>query len=664
MSDERRPAFADRNRQVKYSEATKEFVLKLLAEIELPRDALPYTEPFDKLKADFERRQNVSLDNVDFWRMLSSVGKGGGLAPGGRKKRAPRTPTLTDDEQLEILRLMPDGIGNRDHLPYTAEFDEMHRRFTQLTGKKLTKHEFWRGVSRVAKLSRKPKPVLEASPVGGLSDELVAFLERNNPWWRGQPSRASASYRRWAYAELVDRLSSKLAKVVVIRGPRRVGKSVIQTQLVEELLLLGRIDPKRKPVNPGRILYVQFDEAPALGGMTSPIETVVGWYETNVLKMTLNAAAKRGEPAYLLFDEVQNLPNWSAQLKVLVDHSDLNIVVTGSSALRIGAGQDNLAGRMTTIELGPLRLTEVAGIRRLRELPAYAPDGSLEAWKEKDFWLGLIAHGKKHAKVRDEAFKHFSALGGYPLCHTTFERDTSKIRQQVIDEVITKTIEFDPLHRTRAQTLDSQFIREVLRIACRYAGQAPRPRIFADETRAVLQTGVNETRVNEALDFLADSLLLYRVPPLEMLAKRQGQPAKLCLCDHFVRDGVLQETLPLDPDALRNCDQAVATQVGHVLESVLGYYLHGIPGAELSWFPSRDNEPEVDLVLTIGTQRIPLEVKYQRGGVAESDAAGVRSFCGRAAYAAPFGLIVTQSAEGPVGGYAIAIPASTFLLIR
>jgi hypothetical protein len=100
------------------------------------------------------------------------------------------------------------------------------------------------------------------------------------------------------------------------------------------------------------------------------------------------------------------------------------------------------------------------------------------------------------------------------------------------------------------------------------------------------------------------------------------------------------------------------------VESVLGYFLKGIPGVELAWFPQRSEEPEVDLVLTIGTSRIPLEVKYRRDKPAKSDLRGIESFCGKPAYAADFGLIVTQIAEGPLGDHAIAVPASTFLLLR
>lgn len=595
--------------------------------------------------------------------MLSSIGKGGGLDT-KRRRKAPTTPQFSADEQLEILRLFPDGIGNRDHLPYTARFDAMYARFKSITGRNLDKHEFWRGVSRVAKLSRKPRPLYETVPLGGLNPELVAFLERNNPWWRGEPARTAESFRRWAFHEVVARMRADLAKIVVLRGSRRVGKSVIQNQLIEELLMLGRIDSTGKPVSPSRILYVQFDEAPGLGALASPIEAIVRWYEENILKASLNAAARKDEPAYLLFDEVQNLPNWSAQLKILADHSDARIIVTGSSAMRIAAGQDSLAGRMTVVEMGPLRLTEVAGIRGLGDLPAYATDVPLEEWKERGFWLGLLDHGRQHAKLRDKAFKLFSKFGGYPRCHKNPRATIDVLREQLILQVITKTIEHDPGHKPRTTSLDSTFLREVFRIACRYAGQTPTFKPFSEEIQAILETSVSQSRVNQALEFLSDSLLIYRVPPLELLAKKQAHSKKLCLCDHFVRNGMLQESLPIDPDELADCNQSVSTQAGHLVESILGYYFKGIPGIEISWFPTRSHEPEIDYVITIGTNRIPIEIKYRRGKPKLSDAAGIEAFCGKPAYSANFGLMVTQDEEGPIGKNALAIPLATFLMLR
>jgi predicted AAA+ superfamily ATPase len=639
-------------------------VQQLLRDSDVPRDSLPYTDAFDALKRKYEAARKESIDDHAFWLLVHKIGKFGGLATSGPRKKGSKAPKLTDSEQMEVLRLMPDGIGTRDHLPYTARFNDMHQRFRRSTGRKLTEHEFWRAVLLVAKNARKPKPVHDAAPVGSLTPELVAFLEDNNPWWRGKPMKQFPTFQRWAFGEVVSRLQSRMAPIVAVRGSRRVGKSVLQAQLIEELLLAGKTDPTRTSVESARILSVQFDDAPALGGVSMPIQAIVRWYEDHILGKTLNEAAREGRPAYLLFDEVQNLADWSVQLKILADKADARILVTGSSALRIAKGQDNLAGRVTTIELGPLRLWEVAAIRGIRGLLAYAPDAPLEEWKEREFWLGLVDHGRKHASARDRAFRLLSERGGYPLCHVATDQSTDTVRQQIVGEVIDKTIQHDPGHKRGSSPLDPAFVREVFRMVCRYAGQVVMPKRFAEELQQLLQAPISNAKVTEAIQFLADSLLVYCVPPLEMLQKKQPHPSKLCICDHFVRSGVLQETLPLDPESLKTCDEAVSTQVGHVIESVLGYFLKGIPGLEVGWFPKRHTEPEVDLILTVGTNRIPLEVKYRRGAPDKTALAGIESFCSKPAYAAPFGILVTQTAEGPIGKDTIAVPASTFLLLK
>ena len=628
-----------------------------MAECPLPRDALPYSDEFPRLKGRFEDAQKQTIGDADFWQMLSSIGKGGGLAGKSGRKRAPATPRLSEEEQLEILRLFPDGIGNCDDLPYTPRFDELHRQFTKLAGRKLSQHEFWRGLSRVAKLSRKPKPLFETAPLGGLPRELVQLFERTNPWWKAQPGTESKPFRRWVFQEVLARLESNLAPVVVVRGPRRVGKSTIQDQVIERLLVIEH-------VRPDRILRVQFDEVPGLGALENPVEAIVRWYEENVLKDTINAVARRGDIVYLLFDELQNMRDWSVQLKALVDHITARTFVTGSSALRISRGRDSLAGRMTTIELGPLRLGEIAGIRGMGELPAFAPGAGVEEWKDRQFWLDLVAFGRQHARLRDKAFGFFSELGGYPVCHTGRISDVAVLRHQIVEEVVTKTIEFDSTHRAHSSALDPGLLRETFRLICRYAGQHVRPARLAEEVGAVLQKAVSVSRIATAMQFLTDSMLVHAIPPLELLQKKHASSPKLCLCDHFVRNGVLQETIPLAPSALRDVPEAVSSQAGHLIESVVGYFVCGIPGLEVSWYPARGDEPEVDFVLTIGLQRIPVEVKYRRGRPRGHDLDGIESFCEKSHYNAPFGLVITQQTEGPLGDRAVAIPAATFLLVR
>ena len=80
---------------------------------------------------------------------------------------------------------------------------------------------------------------------------------------------------------------------------------------------------------------------------------------------------------------------------------------------------------------------------------------------------------------------------------------------------------------------------------------------------------------------------------------------------------------------------------GRIAESVLGYFLASIPNLDVAYHPARGSEPEVDFVITIGTRRIPVEVKYRRRIDPFEDTRGLRAFLEKTVYNAPLGLLVT-----------------------
>ena len=408
---------------------------------------------------------------------------------------------------------------------------------------------------------------------------------------------------------------------------------------------------------------MEFDDAPSLGLFTQPVITLVRWFEESVLKGSLNAFANRNEPVYLFFDEVQNLKDWAVQLKTMVDHRTAKVVVTGSSALRIGGGQGSLVGRVSMLELGPFRLNEIAAVRGLGELPPFQPDAAIEEWTRKEFWLDLASYAQKHGKLLRKAFEAFSDVGGYPVCHKP-GAVRSQLGTQIADDVVKRTVRQDLRAGQGGKRQRREIIEETYRQVCRYAGQGVTAKRIREEISTVLGEGVPQNAVRNAIRFLADALLVQEVWPMEALAKRQSHPPKLCLCDHFVREAWLQEKLPVSLSELATAREEVCTEAGHLIESDIGYYLKGIPGLNLSWLPKRGEELEIDFVLTIGLRRIPLEVKYRRGTVRREHLKGLQSFCGQAKYNAPFGLLVTQDLSGFIADNIIALPAYALLAVR
>ncbi len=633
------------------------FLQSLLRDSLLPRDALPYTDEFKKLKSRFEDHVGSKQAEQAFWRALCAAGKKGG-ASGGERKKSPGPVPLTHNQKLELLRLFPDGIGGRDSLPFTQQFDELHERFQWLTATKLSKREFWRALVNVAKMSRKPTPLADEIEPGNLPLELVESLSQQNPWWRGEAWLPTQPVRRWAYDEVVSRLDSELSPIVALRGTRQVGKSEIQRQLVEELLLLRHVPPSH-------ILRVQFDESPALGRLTAPIQAIVSWFEQSILKDSLNAAANRGESVYLLFDELQNIASWANQLKALVDFHKVKVVATGSSALRITAGQDSLAGRISMIDLGPYRLNEIAAIRFKKQLPKFSTAADIDRWTTPEFWRELSQFAQQYRETLEESFAAYVDVGGYPLCHKLSNAGLESrlhLRQEAKALIVERTIRADIKAGDGGRNRIDHVVESVFRHTCRYAGQLASPKLIREEAERRGLEPITIGAATDALDFLTESLLLQEIPVIEGVGKKPASSSKYCLSDHFIREAWLSEQIPLTSSGLSRCTEAVTTQAGHLAESVVGAFLASLPDVEVSWLPGSDAQGEIDFVLTLGLKRIPIEVKY-RAKLNGDETQHLVTFCQDPKWEAAFGLVITRDTFDERNGM-IYLPLFALLALR
>jgi predicted AAA+ superfamily ATPase len=490
-----------------------------------------------------------------------------------------------------------------------------------------------------------------------LPPEVDALLRDANPWWQGLPSRVLPPYRRWIFDTVIRRLDAKVAPAIVLRGARQVGKTTLLEQTIQFLLTERRVDPKR-------ILRVQFDELPPLTSLETPVLSIVRWYQNRVLGRTLNQAAHAGEPVYIFLDEVQNLRDWAPQIKSLVDQNTVQVIVTGSSALRIEAGRDSLAGRVASLELGTLLLREIAGLRFGDSIePMLKPNG-LQPLVDLEFWRSIEPATEKHDEARDKAFAAFSERGGYPLVHTRPSAEWSEIAAQLNETVIRRVIQHDLRMGDSGRRRDQALLEHVFRLACRYAGQAPSQAILIAEVKHALAANIGWQRIWSYLNFLEGSLLLRLVRPLELRLKRKRGPSKLCVVDHGLRQSWLEEVIPIDPDALDRAPH-LADLAGHMVESIAGSFFTSIPGLQVAHFPERGAEPEVDFVLTVGEKRIPVEVKYRRRIDPLRDTLGLRSFIEKAHYNAPFAVLVTMGENVDVADPRIvAVSLRSLLLAR
>lgn len=488
-----------------------------------------------------------------------------------------------------------------------------------------------------------------------LSRGLEATLRDANPWWRGERLFGLPPVKRWAFDPVLKNLKGGLTPATVIRGPRQIGKTTLLRQIVEELV--------RDGVQPHRIFHVQFDDLPELRKLSQPILDLTRWFAENVLRKSFNQAAHDGEQAYVFLDEVQNLSDWDVQLKHLVDTHPVKVLVTGSSALRIEAGRDSLAGRITTIEMGPLLVREIGELRGHGQVKAYLPFNGLEPLRRKEFWRGLRDYGDTHREFRHASFSDLSRWGAYPLAHAKADVEWDTVAAALNETVVLRAIQHDLRMGPKGAKRDEVLLREVFRLCCRYIGQAPAQTALLQEVQQGMHANVGWQRIMTYLRFLDGTLLIRLVEPLEIRLKKRRGPPKLCLCDHALRAAWLQERVPLAPADLAQVPH-LSDLAGRIAEGLVGYFFRSILNLQVAHFPETGSEPEVDFVLTVGEQRIPIEVKYHRR-IEYADTFGLRSFIEKVHYNAPFGLLITLNDDVVVDDPRIVcLSLSSLLMMR
>ncbi|MFH1721005.1 MAG: ATP-binding protein [Candidatus Altiarchaeota archaeon] len=224
-------------------------------------------------------------------------------------------------------------------------------------------------------------------------------IEEFNEWWftGAVPEDLSQEYRRRLFYTLEKSLDSRFMVATV--GLRRVGKTTLMYQLIQELLQRG--------VAPKHVLYFSFDEA------------VEGLHELLEAYQVQNQIDFRSQRIYIFLDEIQKLPGWQSQVKRHYDlYPKMKFFLSGSESLFLRQGiEESLAGRIQEYVLPPLSFGEFLELK--------------EGRSPKDLQTVKI---KTH-------FREYILKGGFP--ELTAEKGTdvqSYIRSIVLDKVIYKDI--------------------------------------------------------------------------------------------------------------------------------------------------------------------------------------------------------------------------------
>lgn len=173
-------------------------------------------------------------------------------------------------------------------------------------------------------------------------------LQNFNPWWKyGNVPSEFIGRKRKIFSEVIKYIDKR--QIVLFTGLRRVGKTTLMYQIINELLREGE--------NPYNILYFSFDE------MRYDLEDIVKQYETDVLREDISK-----KKVCIFLDEIQKLENWPSKVKLFYDaNPKLKIFLTGSAQITMWRRtRESLAGRFFDFIIKPLDFDEYVDFKNIR----------------------------------------------------------------------------------------------------------------------------------------------------------------------------------------------------------------------------------------------------------------------------------------------------------
>ncbi|HLC48420.1 MAG TPA: ATP-binding protein [Candidatus Norongarragalinales archaeon] len=458
-------------------------------------------------------------------------------------------------------------------------------------------------------------------------NELLKILYAENPWWENRKNQTPEAKRRDFFV-LKKALDERMISAII--GPRRVGKTVLMDQLIQDLLDRG--------VPPKNILYMQFDDPKFDKEQDSLIASVMDAYSKNILEKSFHDLK---EKVYVFFDEIQKIKKWSDTIKASYYDRNYKIkfTVSGSSSTELTKGSsESLVGRIMLHYVMPLKFIDYLRFKSKRDpewlnsISLAVRDGLMASLANKDpnyFWQELKTANTKLAPAQNEIeilLSEYLVKGGYiELLSKEDYPACSKYLREMLQLVIYRDIVkvFD--------VRNPSALEDVLLYLATHSSERLSKQNLSQTMKLKIDT------LSEYLNYLKDVFIITssRIYASNR-AKQLRNPEKNYIMDTGLRNALNGTYSKL---ALSN-----STDVGLMADTVVHDHLRrlsfflGSQNAECFYWK---NGTEVDHVLVYARMPFPVEVKY-RNKINNEDEKGIKLFL-KENEKSHFGIIITKN---------------------
>lgn len=409
-----------------------------------------------------------------------------------------------------------------------------------------------------------------------LSENTIRILKESNPWWSGKEADAP-KYKRQLFATLQNYM--KMKQILAVVGLRRVGKTTLMIQLINDLL--------KKGTSGKNILFFSFDEV--ISKENDILSNIIRYFEG------ISPEGKK----YIFFDEVQKVAYWEEALKRFYDihdiKGDFKFVVSGSASLQIKKSKESLAGRIFDFVLEPLSFSEYLSLSSvIFEKPAAEFNGFSKSYDS------MLSEKEKF----EHMFKEYLFKGGFPELAGISDADA--IRKYIKNSVVEKIVYEDIAAVFNVRQKD--LLINLLLYACKETSQMFEISNLADTMKA--SPGTIGTHIFYLQNsFLTDILFNFSRSSSKMFRKKK----KI----HIAHTSIAFALLNYDISLLDT------ENIGKYVETAVMQHAKAFEGTLYFWRDAQKRE--VDVVVDFSDAAIPIEVKY-KNNITASDLSGIIAF--------------------------------------
>lgn len=363
-------------------------------------------------------------------------------------------------------------------------------------------------------------------------------------------------YQRKIVSEISQWIFKK--EIIILNGPRQVGKTSLLQILKNELI--------KKGVSDKNIFYFNLEATKILNPLNEDPE--------NILKY-ITAPDKTN---FFFLDEIQYLDNPSNFLKLLYDKyaGRIKIIATGSSSLEIKAKlQDSLAGRKAVFWIKPLDFSEFLLFKKFT-FRDYLDKKDLPPEIKSSF---------------DDALREYLVFGGMPA--VVLEPD-KKLKQKMLEGYVDDYVNKDIRAIGRIDNI-ARFNSAVKILASQIGN-------LLNVSELANTAGVARREAEKYLDLLEFTFVLDRVPPFRKNIRAQVvKMPKIYFFDLGVRNAVLGNFL----------DLSARSDGGYLFENFVFLEIKKQNIGRIFFYRTA-SKAEIDFIIEKSGKIILLEAKYKK----------------------------------------------------